>query len=66
MRDPSGALSRSTMTTQSIYWRADVSACARVGGSWPDAVSWACLTAGANLYEFDWLSGASLGLRVDL
>jgi hypothetical protein len=67
VRDPSGALSRSTLTTQTVYWRADVSACARVGGSWPsDAQSWACLTAGANLYEFDWLSGASVGLRVDL
>lgn len=67
VRDPSGALSRSTLTTQSVYWRTDVSACARIGASWPsDAQSWACLTAGANLYEFDWLSGASVGLRVDL
>jgi hypothetical protein len=67
VRDPSGALSRSTFTTQSVYWRTDVSACARIGASWPsDAQSWACLTAGANLYEFDWLSGASVGLRVDL
>jgi hypothetical protein len=67
VRDPGGTLWHSTMTSQSVYWRADVTACARIGRSWPsEASSWACLTAGANLYEFDWLSGASLGVRVDL
>jgi hypothetical protein len=67
VRDPSNTLYRSSMTMQSVYWRAEVSGCARVGSSWPtDAVSWMCLTAGTNLYEFDWLSGSSIGLRVDL
>jgi hypothetical protein len=67
VRDPAGALSHSKLTTQTVYWRTDVSGCVRVGASWPhQAQSWACVTAGANLYEFDWLSGWSLGVRVDL
>jgi hypothetical protein len=67
VRDPSNTRWSSQMTMQSICWRAELSACARVGRSWPsEAVSWACLTAGTNLYEFDWLSGSSLGLRMDL
>jgi len=65
-RDPSGGTWRSSMTNQSIFLRTEIDACLRTGRSWPDASSWACLTAASNVYEFDWFSGASLGVRVDL
>ena len=68
VRDPYGAGPwASSMTNQSIYVRAEADACMRLGGSFDkDFASWACLTAAENVYEFDWLSGTSIGVRVDL
>jgi hypothetical protein len=68
VRDPtSGNIYGSSMTNQSLFVRAEIDACLRTGQSWPSsASSWACLTAATNVYEFDWFSGMSLGVRVDL
>ncbi len=62
-------ISNGTMHTDSIFWRAEADACVRLG-VWakPDSstslASWACLTAAPTIYEFDWLSGGSIGLKV--
>jgi len=64
--EPTGTLWRSSMTNQSVFVRAEIDGCLRTGRSWPSASSWACVTAATNVYEFEWFSGMTLGVRVDL
>jgi hypothetical protein len=69
--DAGGTTSGGIMQTDG-YVRADLSACTRLG----DAITgfrrghasqaWACLAVTPIIYERDWWSGASLGLRVQL
>lgn len=58
-----------TMTNDSIYVRAELDGCVRLGKvnpALPSDVSWVCLAVSPAVYEFGFLSGGSLGLRVDL
>lgn len=55
------------MDAWSIYARATLAGCVRLGSSfYKDGVTWACLQASPSLYDFGWLQGQSVGLRVDL
>jgi hypothetical protein len=72
MIDPIGGASSGGMDGWSLYARGELSACAVLHKK-PDDIAeegvagdvWGCLVAMPSLYDFGWLQGQSIGIKVD-